>query len=537
MQPPFPAYDGDDDFVFICYAHADAPDVYAELQWLRSNGTNIWYDEGIRPGAEWTEELANAIVNCAKMIYFVSPKSAQSRHCRDEVQYAVNHDKEIVVVYLTESQLPPGTELLLGSTQALMRWNTERSRFEQRLLQALEPSSAGTAPARSGPTRASTTTGRQPVAAPGRSYYGVLAGFLVVALFAMAALLWRTVGNEQAETPQAASVAVLPLEVEGGFDDDAYFPDSVAEDLLNRLVSIDGLNVISRRASFAYRDETNLTEVAAALQVNNLLSGRIRKANGLLTLSIELIELIDGKPIARRIERYERRPVGDILDIQAEITRQVALALLPDGLSDDSEARVAQHSTQNTEAYEDYLMARDLLRQPLDDATLRRAAALFQSALDLDPEFAWARAGLCSAHTLEYRRERRFQDAERVCEGLEGYAENLFEVRAALGEYLVEAGQPQRALKELHAAVALNPQSADVQISLARAHAARYKETRQDLDRERAEQAYRRAIELEQDYWYARHAYATYLISQNRLDDAADILQQALELDPTTPPC
>ena len=56
--PPFPAYDGDGPYVFVCYAHTDRAEIYPELIRLRDAGVNVWYDEGISPGSEWTEELA-----------------------------------------------------------------------------------------------------------------------------------------------------------------------------------------------------------------------------------------------------------------------------------------------------------------------------------------------------------------------------------------------------------------------------------------------------------------------------------------------
>ncbi len=61
MDKPFSAYRGSEPYVFVCYAHEDAETVYTELRWLHEQGVNLWYDEGISPGHEWTEELASAI--------------------------------------------------------------------------------------------------------------------------------------------------------------------------------------------------------------------------------------------------------------------------------------------------------------------------------------------------------------------------------------------------------------------------------------------------------------------------------------------
>ena len=88
LQRPFPAYQGDQPYVFICYAHDDAELIYPELERLRDQGINIWYDEGVSPGAEWEEELAKRIERCAIFLYYVSQRSVESEHCRRELNFA-----------------------------------------------------------------------------------------------------------------------------------------------------------------------------------------------------------------------------------------------------------------------------------------------------------------------------------------------------------------------------------------------------------------------------------------------------------------
>ena len=108
MDRPFPAYKGEEPYIFVCYAHEDSDVVYPELQRLHDSGVNIWYDEGIAPGHEWTQELADAIEGSAQMLNFVSPASVESRHCRSEVQYALEAEKALISVYLEPTELPGG---------------------------------------------------------------------------------------------------------------------------------------------------------------------------------------------------------------------------------------------------------------------------------------------------------------------------------------------------------------------------------------------------------------------------------------------
>ena len=76
MEGPFSAYEGPEPYVFVCYAHEDAELVYPEITRLRDSGFHIWYDEGIAPGTEWPQELAEHLEGCAVFLYFVTPKAA-----------------------------------------------------------------------------------------------------------------------------------------------------------------------------------------------------------------------------------------------------------------------------------------------------------------------------------------------------------------------------------------------------------------------------------------------------------------------------
>tara|TARA_B100002003_G_C14100563_1_gene529287 strand:- start:82 stop:921 length:840 start_codon:yes stop_codon:yes gene_type:complete len=76
MERPFPAYTGHEPFIFVCYSHQDKAIVYPELTWLDDQGCHIWYDEGIQPGEDWSDELANAILNSKLLLFFGTPRSA-----------------------------------------------------------------------------------------------------------------------------------------------------------------------------------------------------------------------------------------------------------------------------------------------------------------------------------------------------------------------------------------------------------------------------------------------------------------------------
>lgn len=134
MDRPFPAYDGDDSYVFVCYAHDDAKIVYPEIRWLREQGVNIWYDEGISPGAEFPERLGKAILGASLVLFYVSPTSVNSRHCRDEVYFGIDRTTPILAIHIAETELPPGLALSTGTTQAIMRHELRKGDYRKKLL-------------------------------------------------------------------------------------------------------------------------------------------------------------------------------------------------------------------------------------------------------------------------------------------------------------------------------------------------------------------------------------------------------------------
>ncbi|MDH4047719.1 MAG: SUMF1/EgtB/PvdO family nonheme iron enzyme [Gammaproteobacteria bacterium] len=134
MDKPFPAYDGDGPYVFVCYAHDDSRIVYPEILWLRDQGINIWYDEGISPGAEFPEKLGKAILGASLVLFYVSPTSVNSRHCRDEVYFGIDKNIPVLASHIAATEMPPGLAMSTGTTQALMRYEIRQKNYRRKLL-------------------------------------------------------------------------------------------------------------------------------------------------------------------------------------------------------------------------------------------------------------------------------------------------------------------------------------------------------------------------------------------------------------------
>ena len=140
VTPPYPAYDGEEPYIFVCYSHADREPVYRELLRLRDAGVNVWYDEGIPPGSEWEEEIAAAINQCAHFLYFVSPRSVTSRFCLNELQLAQSRERSVVVVHLEPTTLPNALQLSMGRLQALFKYLMRDTEYARKLLARLSES-------------------------------------------------------------------------------------------------------------------------------------------------------------------------------------------------------------------------------------------------------------------------------------------------------------------------------------------------------------------------------------------------------------
>lgn len=140
LPPPFEAYAGGDPYLFASYAHADAAQVYPLLAHLHAEGCRVWYDEGIDPGNEWTQDIARALARCAYFIVFITPRSVQSHNVRNEINFAIARRKPFLAIHLEETALPDGLELQMGGIQALMRYRMDEASYCRKLFKTLPPS-------------------------------------------------------------------------------------------------------------------------------------------------------------------------------------------------------------------------------------------------------------------------------------------------------------------------------------------------------------------------------------------------------------
>lgn len=379
MKTPFSAYQGDEPYVFVCYAHEDSGIVYPELAWLHERGINVWYDEGISPGEEWSEELGQAINHAELLLFFVTPAAVASRHCRNEVHYAQNHERRILRVHLSETELPSGIELALGSSQAILAYDLSKAAFRSKLSEVL---------ARHIRTSPSTSAETLPTRANSKYLWvaGVFSG--IVVLIGLVGWLARSDWAEQGavtstmDTSQLA-IAVRSFANRSGDPDQDYFSQGIAIDIHNELARNTELEVRPTSSSFALKGDLDIVTIGDRLKVTHVIDGSVQKSGNLVRVTAELSDT------TRNTSIWSNRYDGDvtqIFEIQDDITREVVSAL-------NTHFKDANSRRQRVdiEAYEAFLLG----RQYFTEGEIEKASEWAIVAVNQDPGFAdaWALRG------------------------------------------------------------------------------------------------------------------------------------------------
>lgn len=198
--------------------------------------------------------------------------------------------------------------------------------------------------------------------------------------------------------PPAASVAVLPFENMGAGQEDACFADGIAEELTHALGRVPTLRVAARTSAFSFRAERlDVREIGARLGVAHVVEGSVRRSGDRLRVTAQLIDARGGFHLWSG--RYERE-WADVFLVQDEIVAAVVEHLLPLLGGDRVQAPRVAARTEDLDAYEVFLRGRHALRA-FDGASLENAVALFERAVEIDPDFAVAHAALAEALTTQ----------------------------------------------------------------------------------------------------------------------------------------
>ena len=231
-------------------------------------------------------------------------------------------------------------------------------------------------------------------------------GALVVASIAVV-FVWQT-----NSVPERPSVAVLPFENLSGDPDQDFFADGITEDLITDLAKLTGLVVIARNSAFAYKGKPIvLAEVADDLGVQYVVEGSVRRAEGQIRVNAALLDAATGKHVWT--DRFDR-PEAEVFAVQDQMRKELVDALGVAPLATEA-AQIARPPTANLEAYDSFLRGEQAARNGSIKG-LREALDLYETAVELDPNFAEALAA--DARTSAYIWRNTYDDVlpNRVAE-------------------------------------------------------------------------------------------------------------------------
>lgn len=289
----------------------------------------------------------------------------------------------------------------------------------------------------------------------------------------------------------AKSIAVLPFSNMSADAENEYFTDGMAEEIINALSKIQTLRVTSRTASFAFRGKSeDIAEIGQKLKVSTFLEGSMRKIGNRIRITAKLVNVADGYQLWS--ERYDRE-MEDIFAIQDDISQAIVKALRVI-LTEDEKKAIEKTRKVNVEAYDYYLRGRQSIHQ-FSRKSLETARKMFRRAIEIDPDYALAYAGLADCSSLLYMT-------------MDARESNLIQGDTA----------SQKALE-------LDP-------DLAEAHIARGLAVSLRKQFDEAEREFETAMRLDPKLFEAAYYFARARMSQGRFAEAAKLFERACALRP-----
>lgn len=301
----------------------------------------------------------------------------------------------------------------------------------------------------------------------------------------------------------AKSVAVLPFTNMSADPDNEYFTDGMAEEIINALNKVQSLRVAARTSSFAFKGKNeDVGEIGRKLKVSTVLEGSVRKMGNRLRITAQLVNVADGYHLWS--ERYDRE-MEDVFAIQDDISQAIVKALKVI-LSEGEKKQIEKVRAENVQAYDYYLRGRQYYQ--IHRKSLEYARQMFNRAIETDPDYARAYAGvadscsllymyfdardfnlkqadIASAKALELEPDlaeahvarglavslsKRFREAEAEFETAMKLDPKLFEASYWFGRALLAEGRFQEAAKMFERASALRPEDYQAPNFLAQAY-------------------------------------------------------------------
>lgn len=441
--------------VFLSYARDDAAKAKALAKCLERGGHEVWWDNHIHGGSEYSGEIQAALSRAEVVIVLWSITSVGSAWVRDEA--AEGRDNGRLLPLLLDDSAPP-----LGFRQIqsipLTGWSGRGNPPNVKDLLAAIAARTKRHESDAGSPGAAPATGwmRRPALIA-----GALLGAVLLALGA-----WWFLGTGREGASRAPVVAVMPFNDLSPGGDKAYFAEGVAEAILTVLAKEPGIRIVGRSTAFQLHNAAgDADKMRRALGVTHILEGSARSSGDQLRMSVRLIDAADGKQLWA--EEYRRR-LDNVFAVQDEIGRAVAQRLK----GSFAPGREAQPQATTIDAYNLYLAARAKMRDRRL-SSLADALRIARQVIAADPTYAPGHA--LNAELIWHLSTENYgnipMERMRVLAG--SYARRAIALAPAASEGHAALGvisTGSAAVGSLRTAIRLDPARSELRLWLARAH-------------------------------------------------------------------
>jgi serine/threonine protein kinase/Tfp pilus assembly protein PilF len=337
---------------------------------------------------------------------------------------------------------------------------------------------------------------------------------------------WLSSADPPAST--RPTVAVLPFQNLSADLENQYFADGITEEITSKLSRITGLEVASRTSADRFKNsDLDVRVIADELGVRYVLEGSVRRANGRVRITAQLIDAGNGFHVWA--EDFDGQ-LGDVFRLQEETALEIAEAL-DLRLSPGEQRAVRRRATSNPQAYDAYLRGRALVEYFNIPEKLEAAQAHLERALELDPDYPLALVGLSRVESQYYRNldpsPERLGRAEELARRALQLDPELAEAHLAMGQVHGNRYEYREAAERFREAIRIEPDSSYAWDLLSWALA-----YQQPPEAVAAEEAARTSIGLEASLIGAHYHLGRALALQGRYDEAIAAFEHAKSLDP-----
>ena len=413
--------------VFVSYARSDRRRVAPLVAAIEAEGWTVWWDPDIAAGQEFDRRIADELKAASAVLAVWTPRSVESRWVRGEARDGAERGI-LVPVRFDGAELPIDFRAL--HTTELDDWRDDPAApAAQEMLRALR-----------------STIERQ----------------RAVQTAAAAAHANAVPATGTAGRPVRIAICVLPFANMSGDSEQEYFSDGITEDVITDLSKVSALSVTSRNSAFMFKGRhVDVPKVARELNVTHVLEGSVRKAGGRVRITAQLVEAASNDHLWA--ERYDRE-LQDIFALQDEISAAIVKALRLKLLPAEKRA-IEQRGTDNVEAYNLYLMARQLYLTG-HEGDARRAHAVVRlcvRATDIDPSYARAWALRAMGEQLgRFAAGTGSDGGMAAAERALALDDELAEAHAVKATILAGDGRHEEAASEIAEALRLDADSPEV---------------------------------------------------------------------------